>query len=73
MYVNGKKNGHGKFTWADGNIYNGEFRNNVIEGYGEYYWNNSTKTPGESKHTNTKGGKRVYRGKWKNGMMHGEG
>ena len=37
-YVNGLKNGYGKFKWPDGNSYAGNFVNNKMEGYGEYRW-----------------------------------
>ena len=32
------KEGHGTFTWLDGNKYEGEFKANNIEGYGRYVW-----------------------------------
>ena len=31
-------NGHGKFTWANGLIYNGPFIDNAITGIGSYQW-----------------------------------
>ena len=31
-YVNGKKDGKGKFKWSDGATYEGDFRDNNIEG-----------------------------------------
>lgn len=33
-YHLGKKEGKGKLSWADGSMYNGEFKNNNIEGIG---------------------------------------
>ena len=29
----GTKDGKGNFIWADGSIYNGEFKNNNIDGF----------------------------------------
>jgi len=36
--VHGKKNGKGTLHFADGSRYEGEFLDNEISGYGEYYW-----------------------------------
>merc|ERR1712206_49840 len=43
-----KKNGLGKFFWAEGSVYEGEFQDNYIHGEGEYKWNDG----------------RTYKGKW---------
>lgn len=32
----GKKNGPGKMTYRDGTVYEGEFKDNAIEGNGKY-------------------------------------
>jgi len=32
------KHGRGKFVWADKSCYKGEFKNNNINGEGEYKW-----------------------------------
>jgi hypothetical protein len=34
IYIAGKKNGKGKFWWADGSMYEGDFIDNNIEGHG---------------------------------------
>lgn len=51
------KQGYGKFTWGDGNSYEGDFVNNNIEGKGTYKW---------------KDGRR-YTGLWKDNKMNGYG
>jgi len=33
MYSDGKKNGKGKYSWSDSSVYDGEFKNNVFEGF----------------------------------------
>ncbi len=35
-YKNDKKDGHGKFTWADGRVYDGEWKNGKQHGIGIY-------------------------------------
>jgi hypothetical protein len=30
--------GMGIFTWTDGRIYNGLWKNNMMEGYGKFTW-----------------------------------
>ena len=52
----GKKHGHGKFNWADGSTYDGEFLNNNIHGQGVYEWADGRK----------------FEGAWKNNKMDGK-
>ena len=52
-----KKSGQGKFKWADGSTYEGQFEDNNINGKGIYTW----------------GDKRKYIGDWKNNKMDGHG
>lgn len=33
-HTDGNKHGRGQYVWADGSSYEGEFRNDVVEGYG---------------------------------------
>lgn len=58
--VNGHDRCHvrGVFTYADGDRYVGEYRENEMDGFGVYAW----------KATGT-----VYRGEWKESRMHGCG
>ena len=49
--------GQGTYTYADGNIYEGEWNNDNKHGYGIHTW-----TDGD-----------IYEGAWKNGNMHGYG
>ena len=39
--------GEGKFTWTDGKIYIGEFRNGQLHGRGTIYYPNGQKASGE--------------------------
>ena len=32
--LNGKKNGHGVFTWIGGNTYQGDWKDDVMSGFG---------------------------------------
>ena len=34
------KSGKGVFRWNDNSYYDGEFREDAFEGYGEYFWSN---------------------------------
>lgn len=36
--MKGMKDGRGRFLWADGSRYEGEFVDNNIEGQGTYVW-----------------------------------
>ena len=37
-YVNGKKNGPGKFEWSNGSVYEGQLKDNNLHGNGLYIW-----------------------------------
>ena len=52
----GKRHGHGRYTYAKGGYYEGEWQNG--------------KHNGQGKHVDAKG--RVYEGSWKDGQKHGE-
>jgi len=55
--MNAKMNGKGKYYWPDGNIYEGDFVNDIKEGSGTLYIPNG----------------KIYRIPWKNDKMHGSG
>ena len=42
-YFEGKKNGQGRLTFADGSVYNGTFKMNEICGSGTYQWSDGKK------------------------------
>ncbi len=45
------------FTWASGNIYKGEYKEDERDGYGEMKWTDGS----------------VYQGEWNRGIQHGYG
>ena len=49
--------GNGIYKWPDGNIYKGEYKNNIREGEGEFIWKDGRK----------------FKGKFKNGRPNGQG
>ncbi|CAD8145490.1 unnamed protein product [Paramecium pentaurelia] len=63
LIVNGKKQGKGILTWPlkenqkQQEQYEGEFDNNLFDGFGIYKWNDG----------------KVYEGRWKQGKRHGYG
>jgi len=57
MYKDGKKDGQGTLTFADGSIYTGNFLLNEISGHGRYVWPDG----------------KVYEGDWLKNKMHGKG
>jgi hypothetical protein len=52
-----KMHGKGKYTYADGSVYEGEWRNNMKNGKGKYISVSGS----------------VYEGEWKDDKMHGKG
>ena len=59
--LNGKRDGIGKLTYNDGDIYDGEWKNDQKEGKGIYKWGKG-KWEGD-----------IYDGEWKNGQQEGKG
>jgi len=73
-------NGQGKYTYADGETYSGDFKNGIREGYGTITLINGDKYSGEFKDgmpngqvtfTSTNGDK--YVGEYKDGVRNGQG
>ena len=56
-YIDGRKEGKGKFLWMDGSFYEGDFNDNKLEGNGTYKWQDG----------------RIYTGQWKDSQMQGIG
>ena len=48
-FINGKKNGRGKYTWANGDEYEGEFKDNAMNGQGTYHFASGRVYTGEFK------------------------
>lgn len=79
-WANDLMNGQGKFTWDDGKVYVGAYKDDTRHGYGimtwplgdsyEGYWAND-KFNGFGKHELAKG--QMYVGQFKDGLYHGEG
>ena len=38
--MRGKREGRGIYKYPNGDVYEGEWTNNVLHGYGKYTWNN---------------------------------
>ena len=55
--VNGKFEGFGKYSYADGSVYLGEFKKNLRSGLGTFKYRD----------------RRLYKGYWVDNMMHGKG
>ncbi len=79
-WLNGKMNGQGRYTWADGSYYEGDVVDNLCSGYGkkvskngnvyEGQWKNSL-PDGQGMSTDADG--RVYVGQWVDGQRSGQG
>jgi len=76
----GGKHGKGKYVYADGDIYVGEWKDNLMNGYGKYIYANGDIYEGEWK-DNLKNGHgkyfyadgNSYEGAFKDGLYHGHG
>ena len=72
--------GFGKFTFPDGDMYEGEFKDWDMNGQGTYTWTNGDKYVGEHKNSKlhghgelTKSDGTKYVGEFKNGEVDGQG
>ena len=78
--VEGRFNGKGKYTWADGRYYSGDWVNNKREGSGEFKFSDGSlykgdwvnnKRDGKGKYITTDGN--IYEGYYKDNMRNGDG
>jgi hypothetical protein len=68
------RHGEGEFKWANGQIYEGDFNNDVRSGEGVYHWPSGDKYVGEFENNRMNGqgilydpdGNKEYEGEWKN-------
>jgi hypothetical protein len=75
-----KKSGKGKFTYADGSIFDGVFENDMREGHGTFTWVNGAQYVGNY-HLDKRDGYgeyeaahgSIYKGSWRNNNRHGHG
>ncbi|MBS7263714.1 MAG: hypothetical protein KIG44_01140 [Eubacteriales bacterium] len=56
-FINGKKNGRGKYTWANGDVFDGNWVDGKRTGKGRITWSNGD----------------TYEGEWKDGKLCGRG
>ena len=78
-FINGKKNGRGKYIWANGNVYDGNWVDGKCAGKGRISWSSGASFDGEWKDNQMSEGKysyadgSVYEGSFKNGKYDGYG
>ena len=78
-FLNGKKNGRGKYIWANGNVYDGNWVDGKCTGKGRITWSSGASFDGEWKDNQMSEGKysfadgSVYEGSFKNGKYDGYG
>ena len=78
-FINGKKNGRGKYIWANGNVYDGNWVDGKCTGKGRISWSSGASFDGEWKDNQMSEGKyiyadgSVYEGSFKNGKRDGYG
>ena len=79
-FVDGKKDGQGKYTWANGDIYSGEWKNDKMDGFGVLKYNNGNEYSGAFINNKREGqgtlkwfNDETYTGEWKSDQMSGEG
>ena len=78
-FLNEKKNGHGKYIWANGDAFDGDWVDGKRTGKGRITWSNGASFDGEWKDNQMSEGKysfadgSVYEGSFKNGKYDGYG
>lgn len=78
-FLNEKKNGHGKYIWANGDIFDGNWVDGKRTGKGKVTWSNGASFDGEWKDNQMSEGKytfpdgKIYDGSFQNGKKHGRG
>lgn len=75
-----KISGIGIYSWLDGRMYKGEWKDNNMDGYGVYQWRDGRKYEGQYKEDKKHGfgiyywaDGRKYEGYWAHGKQHGLG
>ncbi len=78
-FLNEKKNGHGKYIWANGDIFDGNWVDGKRTGKGKVTWSNGASFDGEWKDNQMSEGKytfpdgEIYDGSFQNGNKEGYG
>lgn len=78
-FLNGKKNGHGKYIWANGDVFDGNWVDGKRTGKGRITWSNGASFDGEWKDNQMSEGKytfpdgEIYDGSFQNGKKEGYG
>jgi hypothetical protein len=79
VFKNGKAEGQGEITWADGRKYKGEIKNGKENGHGVLTWKHGASYDGEFKNGLREGkgtfitaNGTKYQGEFTNGMPHGQ-
>ena len=78
-FINGKKNGRGKYIWANGDIFDGNWVDGKRTGKGRITWSNGASFDGEWKDNQMSEGKytfpdgEIYDGSFQNGKKEGYG
>lgn len=80
QWKDGRFEGQGTYSWADGDKYTGEWEDDLFEGQGTYTWANGDKYAGEwqddmfkGQGTYTWASGSAYTGEWKDGVKEGQG
>ncbi|GEM_PF-6594410 len=78
-FQNGKKNGHGTYTWSNGDVFDGDWMDGKRTGKGKITWSNGASFDGEWKDNRMTEGRytfpdgETYEGSFQNGKFEGYG